>query len=134
MGNMEYATYVLISLLFCPMEKAVSTKHPFLMLRRTESVVEKMPSNWMAVSLYHYPKDRAGQSIFVLFKTIKYQVEKKYPVDSLTHDTCYSLSEERLLREQINHSFVVSSILFIFYCDSQLLILFFSINFVRRFI
>ena len=92
MGNMEYATSVLISLLFCPMEKAVSTKHPFLMLRRTESVVEKMPSNWMAVSLYHYLKDRAGQSIFVLFKTIKYQVEKG-PVDSLTHDANEQPSE-----------------------------------------
>ncbi|XP_046633766.1 plexin-B-like isoform X2 [Daphnia pulicaria] len=105
MGNMEYATSVLRSLLFRLMEKAVSTKHPQLMLRRTESVVEKMLSNWMALSMYHYLKDRAGQSIFVLFKAIKYQVEKG-PVDSLTHDARYSLSEERLLREQIDHSFV----------------------------
>lgn len=108
MGNMEYATSVLRSLLFRLMEKAVSTKHPQLMLRRTESVVEKMLSNWMALSMYHYLKDRAGQSIFVLFKAIKYQVEKG-PVDAITHDARYSLSEERLLREQIDHSFVVSS-------------------------
>lgn len=108
MGNMEYATSVLRSLLFRLMDKAVSTKHPQLMLRRTESVVEKMLSNWMALSMYHYLKDRAGQSIFVLFKAIKYQVEKG-PVDSLTHDARYSLSEERLLREQIDHSFVVST-------------------------
>ena len=133
MGNMEYATSVLRSLLFRLMEKAVSTKHPQLMLRRTESVVEKMLSNWMALSMYHYLKDRAGQSIFVLFKAIKYQVEKG-PVDSLTHDARYSLSEERLLREQIDHSFVVSSILFIFNCDSPMLILCFSINSIRRFI
>ena len=104
MGNMEYATSVLRSLLFRLMDKAVSTKHPQLMLRRTESVVEKMLSNWMALSMYHYLKDRAGQSIFVLFKAIKYQVEKG-PVDSLTHDARYSLSEERLL----HHSFVVST-------------------------
>jgi plexin A len=133
MGNMEYATSVLRSLLFRLMEKAVSTKHPQLMLRRTESVVEKMLSNWMALSMYHYLKDRAGQSIFVLFKAIKYQVEKG-PVDSLTHDARYSLSEERLLREQIDHSFVVSSIPFIFNCDSPMLILCFSINSIRRFI
>jgi len=111
MGNMEYATSVLRSLLFRLMDKAVSTKHPQLMLRRTESVVEKMLSNWMALSMYHYLKDRAGPSIFVLFKAIKYQVEKG-PVDSMTHDARYSLSEERLLREQIDHSFVVS-ILFV---------------------
>jgi len=105
MGNMEYATSVLRCLLFRLMDKAVSTKHPQLMLRRTESVVEKMLSNWMALSMYHYLKDRAGPSIFVLFKAIKYQVEKG-PVDSITHDARYSLSEERLLREQIDHSFV----------------------------
>jgi len=87
------------------MDKAVSTKHPQLMLRRTESVVEKMLSNWMALSMYYYLKDRAGPSLFVLFKAIKYQVEKG-PVDSITHDARYSLSEERLLREQIEHSFV----------------------------
>ena len=108
MGNMEYATSVLRALLFRLMDKAVSTKHPQLMLRRTESVVEKMLSNWMALSMYYYLKDRAGPSIFVLFKAIKYQVEKG-PVDSITHDARYSLSEERLLREQIDHSFVVSS-------------------------
>lgn len=107
MGNMEYATSVLRSLLFRLMDKAVSTKHPQLMLRRTESVVEKMLSNWMALSMYHYLKDHAGPSIFVLFKAIKYQVEKG-PVDAITHDARYSLSEERLLREQIDHSFVVS--------------------------
>jgi len=105
MGNMEYATSVLRALLFRLMDKAVSTKHPQLMLRRTESVVEKMLSNWMALSMYYYLKDRAGPSIFVLFKAIKYQVEKG-PVDSITHDARYSLSEERLLREQIDHSFV----------------------------
>ena len=106
MGNMEYATSVLRALLFRLMDKAVSTKHPQLMLRRTESVVEKMLSNWMALSMYYYLKDRAGPSLFVLFKAIKYQVEKG-PVDSITHDARYSLSEERLLREQIEHSFVV---------------------------
>ena len=107
MGNMEYATSVLRSLLFRLMDKAVSTKHPQLMLRRTESVVEKMLSNWMALSMYNYLKEHAGPSIFVLFKAIKYQVEKG-PVDAITHDARYSLSEERLLREQIDHSFVVS--------------------------
>ena len=123
MGNMEYATSVLRALLFRLMDKAVATKHPQLMLRRTESVVEKMLSNWMALSMYHYLKDRAGPSIFVLFKAIKYQVEKG-PVDSITHDARYSLSVERLLREQIDHSFVVSYCVQYFFflplCSSQL--------------
>lgn len=34
---------------------------------------------------------------------------EKGPVDAITHDARYSLSEERLLREQIDYSIVVSS-------------------------
>ncbi|GLH11402.1 Uncharacterized protein GBIM_16186 [Gryllus bimaculatus] len=105
MGKMEYATDVLCSLLLRLIDKSVCTKHPQLMLRRTESVVEKMLTNWMALCMYNYLKDYAGSSLFLLFKAIKHQIEKG-PVDAITHDARYSLSEERLLREQIEHGVV----------------------------
>ncbi|XP_076249106.1 plexin B [Calliopsis andreniformis] len=105
MSKMEYATDILMNLLLRLIEKAVNTKHPQLMLRRTESVVEKMLTNWMALCMYNYLKDYAGSSLFLLFKAIKHQIEKG-PVDVITHDARYSLSEERLLREQIEHSVV----------------------------
>ncbi|CAH0774149.1 unnamed protein product [Bemisia tabaci] len=105
MNKMEYATDVLRCLLLRLIEKSVETKHPQLMLRRTESVVEKMLTNWMALCMYKYLKDYAGSSLFLLYKAIKHQIEKG-PVDALTHDARYSLSEERLLREQIEHSVV----------------------------
>ncbi|XP_045114407.1 plexin-B-like isoform X2 [Portunus trituberculatus] len=104
-GKMEYLTEVLRLLMLRLMEKSVATKHPQLMLRRTESVVEKMLTNWMALCMYNYLKEHAGPSLFLLFKAIKHQVEKG-PVDAVTHDARYSLSEERLLREQITHSYV----------------------------
>ncbi|GFY46216.1 hypothetical protein TNIN_212321 [Trichonephila inaurata madagascariensis] len=104
--KMEYATDVLRALLLQLIEKSVNTKHPQLMLRRTESVVEKMLTNWMALSMYDYLKNEAGSSLFLLFSAIKHQVEKG-PVDAITHDARYSLSEERLLREQIEYSIVV---------------------------
>lgn len=107
MGKMEYATEILKSLLLRLIDKSVSTKHPQLMLRRTESVVEKMLTNWMALCMYNYLKEYAGSSLFLLFKAIKHQVEKGL-VDAVTHDARYSLSEERLLKEQIEHGFVVS--------------------------
>jgi plexin A len=110
MGKMEYATDVLRSLLLRLIDKSVLTKHPQLMLRRTESVVEKMLTNWMALCMYKYLKDYAGSSLFLLFKAIKHQIEKG-PVDAITHDARYSLSEERLLREQIEHGMVVSNAL-----------------------
>lgn len=105
MGKMEYATDILMNLLLRLIDKAVDTKHPQLMLRRTESVVEKMLTNWMALCMYNYLKDYAGSSLFLLFKAIKHQIEKG-PVDVITHDARYSLSEERLLREQIEHNIV----------------------------
>lgn len=106
MGKMEYATDILKCLLLRLINKSVNTKHPQLMLRRTESVVEKMLTNWMALCMYSYLKEYAGSSLFLLFKAIKHQIEKGL-VDAITHDARYSLSEERLLREQIEHSPVV---------------------------
>ncbi|KAL1130244.1 hypothetical protein AAG570_013182 [Ranatra chinensis] len=105
MSKMEYATDILRHLLLRLIEKSVGTKHPQLMLRRTESVVEKMLTNWMALCMYKYLKDYAGSSLFLLYKAIKHQIEKG-PVDTVTHDARYSLSEERLLREQIQSDIV----------------------------
>ncbi|XP_076363054.1 plexin-B-like isoform X2 [Tachypleus tridentatus] len=105
MEKMEYATEVLKTLLIQLIERSVKTKHPQLMLRRTESVVEKMLTNWMALSMYNYLKDHAGSALFLLFCAVKYQIEKG-PVDAITHDAKYSLSEERLLREQTEYSTV----------------------------
>ncbi|KAF2885610.1 hypothetical protein ILUMI_20552 [Ignelater luminosus] len=105
MGKMEYATDILKCLLLRLIDKSVNTKHPQLMLRRTESVVEKMLTNWMALCMYSYLKEYAGSSLFLLFKAIKHQIEKGL-VDAITHDARYSLSEERLLREQIDHNVV----------------------------
>ncbi|CAG2109656.1 unnamed protein product, partial [Medioppia subpectinata] len=98
MERMEYATDVLRTLLYQLVDKSVSSKHPQLMLRRTESVVEKMLTNWLALSMYDYVREQAGSQLFLLFSAIKRQVEKG-PIDNVTHDARYSLSEERLLRE-----------------------------------
>ena len=48
--------------------------------------------------------------MFLLLKALKQQIEKG-PVDAVTHDARYSLSEERLLREQINYNIVVLHVL-----------------------
>lgn len=102
---MDYATDILKCLLLRLIDKSVMTKHPQLMLRRTESVVEKMLTNYMAICMYDYLKEYAGSSLFLLFKAIKHQIEKGF-VDAVTHEARYSLSEEKLLREQIVHNLV----------------------------
>ncbi|OTF78978.1 hypothetical protein BLA29_010878, partial [Euroglyphus maynei] len=98
MERMEYATDILRTLLLQLVEKSVTSKYPQLMLRRTESVVEKMLTNWLALTMYDYMKNYAGSQLFMLFSAIKHQIEKG-PIDVITHDARYSLSEERLLRE-----------------------------------
>ncbi|XP_021370944.1 plexin-A1-like isoform X3 [Mizuhopecten yessoensis] len=104
-NNMEYATEILKTLLADLIEKSVDSKHPKLMLRRTESVVEKLLANWLSLCLYKYLveesnfPDSAGSSLYILYKAIKVQVEKG-PIDHVTCDARYSLSEDRLLRTE----------------------------------
>ncbi|RWS27267.1 plexin-B-like protein, partial [Leptotrombidium deliense] len=101
--KMDYAFSILRELLLKLINKYANSKHPQLLLRRTEFVVEKMLVNWMALCMYNYIKDEAGRTLFLLFSAIKHQIEKG-PIDAVTHDARYSLSEERLLREQIEYS------------------------------
>lgn len=110
MNKMEYATDVLKWLLLRLVDKSVTAKHPHLMLRRTESVVEKMLTNYMAICMYDNLKEFSGSSLFLLFKAIKHQVEKGL-VDSVTHEARYSLSEDRLLREQVDTNLITLHIL-----------------------
>ncbi|XP_042202689.1 plexin A3-like, partial [Callorhinchus milii] len=54
-GKMEYATVVLKHLLADLIEKNLENKnHPKLLLRRTESVAEKMLTNWFTFLLYRF--------------------------------------------------------------------------------
>lgn len=52
-------------------------------------------------------QDHAGASLFMLYKAIKLQAEKG-PVDAVTGDARYSLSEDTLLREKIEPRILVS--------------------------
>lgn len=67
---------------------------------RTESVVEKILTNWLSMCMYSYIKTHAGRTMFMLYKAIKHQTEKG-PIDAITADARYALSEDRLLREKI---------------------------------
>ena len=100
-GKMEYCTDILKTLLSELIEKCIEGKsHPKLLLRRTESVAEKMLSSWFTFLLYKFLKECAGEPLFLLYKAIKHQIDKG-PVDSLTSEARYSLSEEKLIRQQV---------------------------------
>ncbi|CAG5119802.1 unnamed protein product, partial [Candidula unifasciata] len=109
LNNMEYATEILKCLLVDLVHKSVEGRHPKLMLRRSESVVEKLLTNWLSVCLYKYLRDYAGASLFMLYKAIKLQAEKG-PVDAVTGDARYSLSEDTLLREKIEPKIITLNV------------------------
>uniref|UniRef100_A0A8C2UG96 Plexin-D1 n=1 Tax=Coturnix japonica TaxID=93934 RepID=A0A8C2UG96_COTJA len=98
-GKLEYYTSIMKDLLVDLIDASAS-KNPKLMLRRTESVVEKMLTNWMSICMYSYLRETVGEPLFMLYCAIKQQMEKG-PIDAITGEARYTLNEEWLLRENI---------------------------------
>uniref|UniRef100_A0A8C3DF67 Plexin-B1 n=1 Tax=Corvus moneduloides TaxID=1196302 RepID=A0A8C3DF67_CORMO len=100
-GKLEYFTDILKTLLNDLVEQYVA-KNPKLMLRRTETVVEKLLTNWMSICLYTFVRDSVGEPLYMLFRGIKHQVDKG-PVDWVTGKAKYTLNDNRLLREDLEY-------------------------------
>uniref|UniRef100_A0A669C9W2 Plexin-B1 n=1 Tax=Oreochromis niloticus TaxID=8128 RepID=A0A669C9W2_ORENI len=107
--KLEYFTEVMKSLLQDLVQQYVA-KNPKLMLRRTETVVEKMLTNWMSICLYSFLKEVAGEPLYMLYRAIKYQVDKG-PVDAVTGKAKRTLNDSHLLREDIEYCSVTLTVL-----------------------
>uniref|UniRef100_A0A672ZY77 Plexin-B1 n=1 Tax=Sphaeramia orbicularis TaxID=375764 RepID=A0A672ZY77_9TELE len=107
--KLEYFTEVMKTLLQDLVQQYVA-KNPKLMLRRTETVVEKMLTNWMSICLYSFLKDVAGEPLYMLYRAIKYQVDKG-PVDVVTGKAKRTLNDSHLLREDIDYSSMTLTVL-----------------------
>ncbi|XP_033988707.1 LOW QUALITY PROTEIN: plexin-A2-like [Trematomus bernacchii] len=106
-SRLEYATDVLKHLLSDLIDRNLESKnHPKLLLRRTESVAEKMLTNWFAFLLHKFLKECAGEPLFMLYCAIKQQMEKG-PIDAITGEARYSLSEDKLIRQQIEYKTLI---------------------------
>ncbi|XP_056429732.1 plexin-B2 [Hyla sarda] len=101
-GKLEYYTDIMRTLFVELMEQYVA-KNPKLMLRRSETVVERMLSNWMSICLYQFLKDTAGEHLYKLFKAIKHQVEKG-PVDAVQIKAKYTLNDTGLLGDDVEYT------------------------------
>ncbi|KAI2662078.1 Plexin-B3 [Labeo rohita] len=108
--KLEYFTDVMKTLLGDLVQQYVA-KNPKLMLRRTETVVEKMLTNWMSICLYSFLKQEvAGEPLYKLYRAIKYQVDKG-PVDAVTGKAKRTLNDSHLLREDIDYCSVTLTVL-----------------------
>jgi plexin A len=102
LNDISYATDILQTLLSDLIRRSLSNtrNHPKLLLRRTESVAEKLLTNWFCVTLFPYMLEHAGAPMYILFKAVKAQLEKG-PIDVITGEARNSLSEEKLLRQAL---------------------------------
>ncbi|XP_073687656.1 plexin-B2b [Garra rufa] len=105
-GKLEYYTDIMRTLLLGLMEDYVHSKNPKLLLRRSETVVERMLSNWMSICLYQYLKDSAGEPLYKLFRAIKHQIEKG-PVDAQVKKAKYTLNDTGLLGDDVEYIVLV---------------------------
>ncbi|CAL8260986.1 unnamed protein product [Merluccius merluccius] len=109
-GQLEYYTDIMKTLLLDLMESYVHSKNPKLMLRRSETVVERMLCNWMSICLYQFLKDSAGEPLYKLFRAIKHQIEKG-PVDARLKKAKYTLNDTRLLGDDVEYCVLTLQVL-----------------------
>lgn len=94
-GDLMYLTEIMEDLLQSLMDQS-SNANPKLLLRRTESIVEKLLTNWMSICLYGFLRESVGQPLFLLVSALIQQISKG-PVDSVTEKALYTLNEDWLL-------------------------------------
>uniref|UniRef100_A0A0N5B395 Sema domain-containing protein n=1 Tax=Strongyloides papillosus TaxID=174720 RepID=A0A0N5B395_STREA len=102
--NMEYCTEVIFTLLESHIENSVHNKTSHLLFRRSESVIEKLFSHWLSISMFPElcnGNNDIAKSLYLLYRALKYQIEKG-PIDAVTGDSRYSLNEQKLLREHVD--------------------------------
>ncbi|XP_074077167.1 plexin-C1 [Macrotis lagotis] len=93
--KLVYLTSILEVLTRDLMEQS-SNMQPKLMLRRTESVVEKLLTNWMSVCLSGFLRETVGEPFYLLVTTLNQKINKG-PVDVITSKALYTLNEDWLL-------------------------------------
>uniref|UniRef100_A0A3Q3XAS0 Plexin cytoplasmic RasGAP domain-containing protein n=1 Tax=Mola mola TaxID=94237 RepID=A0A3Q3XAS0_MOLML len=103
-SNLPYLTEVMEVLLRDLMQQNSNTQAK-LLLRRTESTVEKLLTNWMSICLYGFLRERIGQHLFLMVSALTQQTAKG-PVDRVTEKALYTLSEDWLLWQAQDFSFL----------------------------
>ncbi|KAF5901676.1 plexin-C1-like, partial [Clarias magur] len=94
-SDLPYLTLLMEELLQSLMDQP-SNAQPKLLLRRTESIVEKLLTNWMSICLYGFLRESVGHPLFLMISALNQQISKG-PVDAVTEKALYTLNEDWLL-------------------------------------
>ncbi|KAM4569646.1 plexin-C1 isoform 2-T2 [Odontesthes bonariensis] len=116
-SDLLYLTEVMEVLLKDLMQQN-SSAQPKLLLRRTESTVEKLLTNWMSICLYGFLRESAGQQLFLMVSALAQHIAKG-PVDSVTEKALYTLSEDWLLWQAQDFSSLRLKVLFAVGTDGE---------------
>ncbi|XP_018558410.1 plexin-C1 isoform X1 [Lates calcarifer] len=116
-GNLSYLTEMMEVLLKDLMQQN-SNAQPKLLLRRTESTVEKLLTNWMSICLYGFLRESVGQHLFLMVSALAQQIAKG-PVDCVTEKALYTLSEDWLLWQAQDFSSLKLKVLFAVGSDGE---------------
>ncbi|OXB56895.1 hypothetical protein ASZ78_003782 [Callipepla squamata] len=108
--KLVYLTHILEALTKDLMEQS-SNVQPKLLLRRTESVVEKLLTNWMSVCLSGFLRETIGEPFYLLVTTLNQKINKG-PVDAITCKALYTLNEDWLLWQVSEFKTVTVNVIF----------------------
>ncbi|TKS91123.1 Plexin-C1 Virus-encoded semaphorin protein receptor [Collichthys lucidus] len=116
-NKLMYLTEVMEALLKALMQQS-SNAQPKLLLRRTESTVEKLLTNWMSICLYGFLRESVGQHLFLMVSAVTQQTAKG-PVDCVTEKALYTLSEDWLLWQAQDFTSLKLKVLFAVGSDGE---------------
>ncbi|XP_053263389.1 plexin-C1 [Podarcis raffonei] len=108
--NLVYLTHILEVLTRDLMEQS-SNIQPKLLLRRTESVVEKLLTNWMSVCLSGFLRETFGDPFYMLVTTLNQRINRG-PVDVITCKALNTLNEDWLLWQVTEFNTVELNVVF----------------------
>ncbi|XP_060633302.2 plexin-C1 [Anolis sagrei] len=108
--NLVYLTDILELLTRDLMDQS-SNIQPKLLLRRTESVVEKLLTNWMSVCLSSFLRETVGETFYLLVTTLNQGIIKG-PVDVITCKALNTLNEDWLLWQVTDFKTVILNVVF----------------------
>jgi len=100
-SDLNYFTKTVMHLVTDLIEKNLE-RNLKLLMRRNDSIAALCLSNWLYITLYPSLKNKIGEKVFMLLKAIKQQISKG-PLDAVTGKARYTLSDDRLLKEDIAH-------------------------------
>ncbi|XP_060084856.1 plexin-A4-like, partial [Ylistrum balloti] len=101
LGKMTYISQVIEELLH-KLIAGASRKQYKVLFRRSDSITQKLLSDWMSLSLFPYLKGGGGQQLFMLYKAAQTVMEKG-PIDAVTLESKETLAEERLLKMDLSY-------------------------------